>query len=613
MARIFDGLRNIVANLATARDKASHSEYFDSVVDENTLLVMYGNSATAKNVVDLPAEDATREWREWQAEAPQIELIEAEEKRLGLQGSVMTALKRAGLFGGSAIYIGTRDLNPAVPLNPERIGKGGLTYLAVMNRMDLTAGELQRDPRLPGYGKPMKYTLQAGAGKRVEIHPSRLVVFTGEDVPDVRQSTQQGWGDSKLKPCWTSVRNLDATIANIASLIFEAKIDVVGINGFNEGLRSGGAAYEAMILARAQLSVQGKGINGALLMDKEDTYSQKSANFANLPELLDRFMQMVSSSSGIPMSRLFGISAAGLNATGEGDEKVYFDRVRVMQTLEIDPAMQILNECLIRSALGDRPKDIWWTWRPLFSPSEKERGDLAKVLIDGAKAMHDMGTIPQEAVAQSLINALTENGSYPGLDSLADEFEVEGDEGDDLDGETDPNAPPQEGVEPKAAGTGKAKPVADAAPRTLYISRKVTNAKEILAWAKDQGFTQTLPAEELHVTIAYSRSPLDWMKLGEPWEADMEVAAGGPRLMDRFGADGGATVLLFNKSALTWRNEEVTRAGGTWDHAEYQPHITIAYGEAPDLAPIVPYRGVIKLGPEIFAEVDEGWKAKVLA
>lgn len=139
----------------------------------------------------------------------------------------------------------------------------------------------------------------------------------------------------------------------------------------------------------------------------------------------------------------------------------------------------------------------------------------------------------------------------------------------------------------------------------------MTNAADLLAWAEAQGFTQTLKAEDLHVTIAYSRTPIDWMKLGEPWEAEMEVAAGGPRLMDRFGDTGDATVLLFNKSSLTWRHEEVLRAGGSWDHGEYQPHITIAWGEAPDLASIEPYRGKIVLGPEIFEEVDENWKAKV--
>ena len=67
-------------------------------------------------------------------------------------------------------------------------------------------------------------------------------------------------------------------------------------------------------------------------------------------------------------------------------------------------------------------------------------------------------------------------------------------------------------------------------------------------------------------------------------------------------------MLLWN-----WRLGKHCWCSWQLDHGEYQPHITIAWGEAPDLASIEPYRGKIMLGPEIFAEVDENWKAKVLA
>jgi len=185
---IMDGLRNIVANLGTDRDKAAHTHYYNTTIADDQLVAMYRTSAIARNVVDLPAEDATREWREWQADAVQITAIEAEEKRLGLQGKTMQNLKRARLFGGAAIYIGTRDLDASKPLDPARIGKGGLQYLAVLNRSEITAGEIQRDPRLPGFGKPIMYRMNPATGASVDIHPSRLVIATGEEVPDDRYS-----------------------------------------------------------------------------------------------------------------------------------------------------------------------------------------------------------------------------------------------------------------------------------------------------------------------------------------------------------------------------------------------------------------------------------------
>ena len=93
-----------------------------------------------------------------------------------------------------------------------------------------------------------------------------------------------------------------------------------------------------------------------------------------------------------------------------------------MQTLDLDPAMEIQNECLIRSALGNRPPELHWTWRPLFQVSAKERADMGKVLVDSAKVLYDMDILPQEAIAATIVNTLTESGAFPGLEGRVAEF-----------------------------------------------------------------------------------------------------------------------------------------------------------------------------------------------
>lgn len=78
--------------------------------------------------------------------------------------------------------------------------------------------------------------------------------------------------------------------------------------------------------------------------------------------------------------------------------------------------------------------------------------------------------------------------------------------------------------------------------------------------------------------------------------------------MGRFGQTGEATVLLFASSHLSWCYEEMVRQGATWDHQEYQPHITISYGAGnTDLSKVEPYRGEIVLGHEVFEEIQEDW------
>lgn len=147
----------------------------------------------------------------------------------------------------------------------------------------------------------------------------------------------------------------------------------------------------------------------------------------------------------------------------------------------------------------------------------------------------------------------------------------------------------------------------DAAPRPLYVRRNVENADEVLRWAKAQGISPTLAADDLHVTIAYSRQPVDWMKVGQAWHSKMELPEGGPRVMEQFGE---ALVLSFASDELQWRHESILNAGASWDHPQYQPHITIGYDTGKSPEEVEPYRGRIVLGPEIFEDIDEGWKER---
>lgn len=159
----------------------------------------------------------------------------------------------------------------------------------------------------------------------------------------------------------------------------------------------------------------------------------------------------------------------------------------------------------------------------------------------------------------------------------------------------------------------KVAPLEKAKPRTLYISRKLLNGEDLVKWAKAQGFKTTTPAEELHVTVAYSKRPVDWMKVaGSNWMGDekggVTVKAGGPRLVEPLG-DGGAVVLLFACEEFGWRNKFVIDNGGSWDYSGYQPHVTITWDKGDlDLTKVEPYTGELKFGPEIFAEIDESWK-----
>lgn len=126
-----DGLASMVAGLGTERDKAATVYYTDPVIDPQQLVAAYRTSWLPRKIVDIPALDSCRAWRSWQAKNGQIEKIEAEEKRLGVQAKVLDARKKARLFGGAAIYIDLGD-DASQELKPDAVKVGGIRFLTVL-------------------------------------------------------------------------------------------------------------------------------------------------------------------------------------------------------------------------------------------------------------------------------------------------------------------------------------------------------------------------------------------------------------------------------------------------------------------------------------------------
>ncbi|MBL4699786.1 MAG: DUF1073 domain-containing protein [Phycisphaeraceae bacterium] len=455
----------------------------------------------------------------------------------------------------------------------------------MLNRTRLTPGDKQNDVLLEGYSLPAWYDLQSDQSGNRKIHPSRLVRFIGDMHPDEDMNTgnNRGWGDSILTSAISAIKHADGTAANLASLIYESKIDVINVPQLMQNLADDD--YKTRLLNRFELAAMMKGNNGMLLLDGEEEYSQKQLSMANVPESLMAFMQIVSGAADIPVTRLLGQSPSGLNSTGVNDTQNYYDSISAAQEIEMTPAMVVLDKALVRSALGTKQDEIEYIWSSLWQVSDKDRAEIGVKLASAASTIAATGLFNQEALSEAFQAQLIEQDIYPDLDASLPDI--------------DPELSFNEGSE-----------VDDAAPRTLYIQRKVTNAGEIIAWAKEQGFKTTLPADDMHVTVAFSRDPVDWLKVGEPWSSTMTVEEGGPRLIEQFGDD--AIVLIFAASELNWRHEQAERAGASFDFPEYQPHITITYDKGDvDIARIEPYRGKIVLGPEIFDEINEDWKSGV--
>ncbi|MFB2595441.1 DUF1073 domain-containing protein [Paracoccus sp. p4-l81] len=416
--------------MGTSRDKAAGATYRMVRLADAELISAYRSTWLARKIVDIPAKDATRRWRAWQAAKDQITEIEAEEARIGLKGAVLKALVSARLLGGAAIYIGTGDGNPDQPLLPERIGKGGIQHLTVIARDKLHPGEIDYDPDSPEFGKPAFYRLHRRNGDEVRIHPSRLVLFHGALIPEGADLIGDGWGDSALQSCLDAVKCADGIAANAGSLVYEANVDVLHIPQLMARLAEPGGDVE--VARYLTMLAVAKGNNGMLVLDggalvdgkttNRTDYERKGVAFGGLAEIWDRAMQTVSGAADIPATRLFGMSPAGQNATGESDLQNYAQRIAALQEMEIGPALTVLDECLIRSALGARPPEIYYDWRPIREATAKERAEVGAQTAGIISTLAGAQLFPVETLQQAAANAMIETGALPGLEGAVEEF-----------------------------------------------------------------------------------------------------------------------------------------------------------------------------------------------
>lgn len=402
VSRIVDGMQSLVTRLGTSQDKAATSTYFLRVLRDDQLEAAYRNSWVARKMVTIPALDATRKWRKWTGPLAKAILDFEDSYRIRLKERVYEAYSKARLYGGAAILIGTNDADWSRPLVPSEVRRNGIRYLAVLTRHDLMAGLLEDDPREERFGKPRYYdiaTTSAQNGGVFRIHPSRLVEFRGNALPrwDANGDDSHGWGDSVLQAAYEACRNLDATMANIASLVFEAKTDIVRIPDLSANITD--PQYEEALLRRFSTARMLKGNHGTLILDKEEEYDSKSFTFGGLDSISDRFMQVASGAADIPITRFLGTSPSGLQSTGQHDLLNYYDMVSSLQVSEIEPALAPLDEMIVRS-LGGNYDDHTYEWLPLHQMTDKDLSDIRHNDARSVKHLFDTGLFARESLAE---------------------------------------------------------------------------------------------------------------------------------------------------------------------------------------------------------------------
>lgn len=385
--------------------------------DWSLLTSLYRSSWIVQRVCSVIPEDALTDLR---IEAPELDNEEMNRldrviQRTKIRRKIIDAMKWARLYGGSAavIMLDGQDEDIAEPLRVKDILPGSFRGLFVVDRWSgiYPSTELVSNKASSDFGLPRYYEVRDENGViRYRIHHSRLIRFIGVDMPYYEAIAEQQWGTSAIESMFDDLVRRDNVTHNIANLTFKACLSVYEIENLDQIFASASSQAQKRMYSMIQAMGILESNLGVKLVNKGDSVQQLQYGFSGLPEVLDGAMLDVSGSTAIPATRLFGRSPAGMNSTGESDEKNYRSTLEQQRSIHILPALEKLAPIVCMSELGEIPEGVEFKLPPLDEMTPNDKADVVDKQTAYLERLFQANVIPADSLLLGVRNAQNEVG-----------------------------------------------------------------------------------------------------------------------------------------------------------------------------------------------------------
>lgn len=322
------------------------------------------------------------------------------------------------LYGGGGLIINT-DQDPDKPMNMRRL-KGAPIEFYDVDRWELSIGGVTQHDYLSFDDMTQSDTLYLNGQA---IDRSRIILMMGKRAPSFIRRQLRGWGMSEAERMLRDLQNYLKTQDVLYEILDESKIDVYKIKDLANKLMTAGGT--AQIQRRIQTANELKNYVNALILDQQEEYEQKTLTFSGLAEVMKENRIGVASAFRMPLTKLFGISAAGFS-TGEEDLDNYNQMVESEIQTPLRPAIRKVIEIACLNLFGYVP-EFRFSFPPLKVLPELEREQIAESKTNRLLALYDRGLITdgrkigdelakEEAISSDLaaafqIKAIPPNGS----------------------------------------------------------------------------------------------------------------------------------------------------------------------------------------------------------
>lgn len=406
-----DAFSNPMARLGfDTPNVAEGAGYVNNRLGRNYQLMntLYRTSWIIGKIINIVPEDMTKAWYDvrTQADPEMVEKLKRLEMRTQVKAKIQEGLCWGRLYGGAValMLIEGHDDILHEPLDLDTVMPGSFKGLLILDRWSgvYPQMDLCNDLSDPEFGLPESYEITSETFGAVVVHHSRILRFTGFELPKWERVAEIYWGASVIERVYEDLKRRDNTGANIEALVFLANLRVMKMSGMGEML----AATNTQAQERIQNVLQAQNWlasnMGVQILNKDDDYQTHQFAFSGLSDIYQNFMMDVSGASNIPVTKLFGRSPAGMNATGESDMNNYYDFIETEQEGKLRPVLNKLLPVMCMSEFGAIPDDLDFVFNPVRRPSDQERTSMAKDRTSSILEPWTAGLIPDKVAMQEL-------------------------------------------------------------------------------------------------------------------------------------------------------------------------------------------------------------------
>lgn len=378
---------------------------------------LYRGNWIVQNVVEIIPDDMCRKWFTVSGAVDPGDLRRLERAQTGaaLRDSVNEGLRWGRLYGGAAGLIMIRGQEGMLdrPLDLESILPGTFQGLYVLDRWCGITPEMSLVYDGRGRMVPEYYSITGEGGITVaRVHHSRVVRFLGRELPYLERMAELYWGESEVEALYQDVVKHNNVSANMAALTFRANVDTMEVQNLDQlfSLTSGEMQRRFWNTMQAQSVVQSN--FGMRLVNKGDQIKNTQYTFTGLREVHEAMCLDLSGASRIPMTKLFGRSPAGMNATGESDSKNYLDYIDTLRESQLRPILQQLLPVLAMSAWGEVPEGLDVAFPPLWTPKADEVAKIARDKAETIITAFQSGLVRADTAQKELKKLEDETGLF---------------------------------------------------------------------------------------------------------------------------------------------------------------------------------------------------------